>query len=192
MSKQHTTISKFLSLVLRHQPETIGVALDPEGWIEIIELLTAAAAHGTQISRTLLDEIVANSDKQRFAISADGQRIRANQGHSVEVDLKLSPVEPPEELFHGTVDKFLDSIRRSGLVKGARQHVHLSADRATAEKVGERRGQPVILGIAAGKMQRAGHTFYRSENGVWLTEAVPAEYLTFDDSQGIPNCPGTA
>jgi putative RNA 2'-phosphotransferase len=181
MSKLHTTTSKFLSLVLRHQPETIGVTLDPEGWIAIDELLIAAAAHGTPITRGLLDEVVASSDKQRFAISADGARIRANQGHSVEVDLKLSLVEPLEELFHGTVAKFLDSIRLSGLIKGARQHVHLSADRITAEKVGQRRGQPVILGVAAGRMQRDGHHFYRSENGVWLVDAVPAEYLAFEE-----------
>jgi len=180
MSKQDTKVSKFLSLVLRLQPETIGVTLDHEGWIAIDVLLTAAAAQGTQITRDLLEIIVANSDKQRFTISVDGQRIRANQGHSLEVDLGLAPVEPPEQLFHGTVEKFLESIRRGGLVKGARQHVHLSADRATAEKVGERRGQAVILRIAAGKMHRAGQKFYRSDNGVWLTEAVPAEYLIFD------------
>jgi putative RNA 2'-phosphotransferase len=183
MSKQHTTISKFLSLVLRHQPETIGVTLDPEGWIAIDELLTAAAAHGTTITRELLSEVVASSDKQRFAISADGQRVRANQGHSVEVDLKLAPIAPPEQLFHGTVAKFLDSIRQSGLIKGQRQHVHLSADRPTAEKVGQRRGQPVILRIAAGRMQRDGHHFYRSENGVWLVDAVPVEYLAFEEWQ---------
>jgi putative RNA 2'-phosphotransferase len=179
MNKHLVSTSKFLSLVLRHQPETIGVSLDAEGWIEIETLLAACAAHNKPISRELLHEVVATNDKQRFAISPDGARIRASQGHSIEVDLRLVPQEPPEILYHGTVEKFLDSIRRGGLIKGQRRHVHLSADRSTAEKVGRRRGQPVLLSIDAGRMHRAGHEFFLSDNGVWLVDAVPVEYLRF-------------
>lgn len=171
--------SKLLSLVLRHQPETIGVSLDDGGWIAIETLLAACAAHHKPISRELLHDIVASNDKRRFSISADGVRIRANQGHSVDVDLGLPPREPPAILFHGTVAKFLESIRCSGLIKGNRRHVHLSADKTTAEKVGQRRGQPVVLTVAADRMHRAGHAFFLSDNGVWLVNAVPVEYLQF-------------
>jgi len=121
--------------------------------------------------------VVRENDKQRFAISVDGNRIRANQGHSVAVDLGLQPVEPPELLYHGTIAKFLDSIRASGLVRGTRQHVHLSPDLKTARKVGQRRGRAVILVVESGRMWRDGHLFYRSENGVWLTGHVPPEYV---------------
>lgn len=176
MSK-HT--SKFLSLVLRHQPERIGIVLDDAGWTDVDTLLARAAAHGTSITRDELAEIVRSSDKQRFALSPDGTRIRANQGHSVEVALDLPPAPPPAVLYHGTVDRFLDSIRRSGLIKGARHHVHLSADRETAAKVGARRGKPVLLEIRADAMADAGHVFYRSANGVWLVEAVPPEFVVF-------------
>jgi putative RNA 2'-phosphotransferase len=179
MTNHLISTSTFLSLVLRHQPETIGVTLDSEGWIAIAELLAACAAHGKPITRELLEEVVATNDKRRFSISPDGVRIRANQGHSVDVDLGLTPQEPPDLLFHGTVAKFLDSIRRSGLIKGTRHHVHMSADEQTAGKVGQRRGQPVILIIEAARMSRAEHAFFQSDNGVWLVDAVPAEYLRF-------------
>jgi putative RNA 2'-phosphotransferase len=122
--------------------------------------------------------VVRTNDKQRFAYSADGNRIRANQGHSLPIDLGLVPVEPPELLYHGTVLRFLDAIRRDGLVKGKRHHVHLSPDPQTATNVGQRRGQPIVLAIEAGRMFRDGHAFYRSENGVWLTDAVPAAYVS--------------
>jgi putative RNA 2'-phosphotransferase len=186
MSKQIVELSKFLSYVLRHKPEAIGIALDEEGWVAVDELLAAAARHGKSISRELLDEIVATSDKRRFALSPDGCSIRANQGHSVEVDLALAPVEPPELLYHGTVEPFLDSIRRQGLRRGKRQHVHLSPDRETAARVGARRGKPVILIVEAAHLHRAGHQFFRSENEVWLTDAVPPEYLRIpkDSSDG--------
>jgi putative RNA 2'-phosphotransferase len=127
----------------------------------------------------LLEELVVTNDKRRFSISPDGVRIRANQGHSVEVDLGLTPREPPDVLFHGTVAKFLDSIRRSGLIKGNRHHVHMSADEQTAAKVGQRHGKPVILTIEATRMSRVGHAFFQSDNGVWLVDAVPPEYLRF-------------
>jgi putative RNA 2'-phosphotransferase len=179
MSNQTVELSKFLSYVLRHKPDAIGIALDEEGWVAVEELLSAAARHGTTISRELLDEVVWTNDKQRFAFSPDGRSIRANQGHSVEVDLALEPREPPEWLYHGTVERFLDSIRREGLVRGQRHHVHLSPDRETAARVGARRGKPVILEVDSAAMHRAGHQFFRSENGVWLANAVPPEYLRF-------------
>jgi putative RNA 2'-phosphotransferase len=179
MKKELISISKFLSLVLRHEPQTIGIALDEEGWVDVVDLLTACQQHGNSISRPQLDEVVATNEKKRFSFSADGRWIRANQGHSVQVDLGLVPREPPEWLYHGTVDDFLDSIRQKGLVRGNRHHVHLSADRETAACIGQRRGRPVILVIEAGRMFRDGHPFYQSENGVWLTDAVPPDYLQF-------------
>lgn len=169
--------SKFLSLVLRHKPEEIGLVLDQNGWALIEELIALANARGTNLSRPQIESIVENSDKQRFAISADGMKIRANQGHSVDIALGLKPQTPPERLYHGTATRFLDAIRASGLHSASRQHVHLSTDLATAEKVGSRHGKPVILTVDAGRMARDGHLFYLSENGVWLTESVPAKYL---------------
>ena len=180
MNRELISTSKFLSLVLRHQPETIGIALDDQGWIEIDVLLAAANRAGKKLTRPLLERVVRENDKQRFAISPDGKRIRARQGHSVEVDLGLQPVQPPELLYHGTVAKFLDSIQASGLVRGSRQYVHLSPDLETARKVGQRRGQPVILVVESGRMARDGFAFYQAENGVWLTASVPAQYLRFD------------
>jgi putative RNA 2'-phosphotransferase len=174
-----TQISRFLSLVLRHDPARIGITLDSAGWTDVAALLAAAAAHGTAITREQLVEVVATSDKQRFALSPDGERIRANQGHSVEVELALAPATPPDVLYHGTVDRFLASIREQGLIKGARHHVHLSADLVTAEKVGGRRGRPVVLVVRAAEMVAAGHPFFVSLNGVWLTDHVPASFLDF-------------
>lgn len=165
--------SKFLSYVLRHRPDSVGVTLDAEGWIEVEVLLGALSDHGRPLTRTELEEIVATSDKQRFAL--DGDRIRANQGHSVQVDLALEPRTPPEVLYHGTVERFLASIRERGLLKGQRTHVHLSADRETATRVAQRRGKPVILEIECGRMRE--HVFYLSDNGVWLVEAVPPEFI---------------
>ncbi|TWT84571.1 RNA 2'-phosphotransferase [Planctomycetes bacterium CA13] len=181
MNKQLVTTSKFLSLVLRHQPDVIGIELDSEGWADIDRLIKNANARGTAISLDLLHEVVATSDKKRFALSDDGLCIRANQGHSVEgVDLKLEPIEPPELLYHGTVEPFLAGIREKGLLKRSRHHVHLSADKETATKVGQRRGKPIILTISAARMHAAGHTFYLSANGVWLTDAVPTEFIELD------------
>jgi len=174
-----TRTSKFLSLVLRHDPARIGITLDDAGWTDVAALLAATAAHGVTVTREELAEIVASSDKQRFALSADGDRIRANQGHSVEVDLELPPTPPPATLYHGTVEAALDGIRAKGLLKGKRHHVHMSADLETATKVGGRRGAPVILAIRADTMADAGHVFYRSANGVWLVDHVPVQYLVF-------------
>ncbi|MBV1851825.1 RNA 2'-phosphotransferase [Catellatospora tritici] len=168
-------ISKRLSYVLRHAPETIGITLSPDGWVPIDTLLRALAAHGPRVTREQLDAVVAGNDKQRFAI--DGDRIRASQGHSVQVELGLTPVEPPELLYHGTARRNLASIYADGVHRGNRHHVHLSADAGTAHKVGSRHGAPVILVVAAAEMADDGHRFYRSANGVWLTDDVPARYL---------------
>lgn len=172
-----TSISKFLSLVLRHKPEEIGLALDANGWASVEELIARANARGTPLTRPLIETIAAESDKQRFAISADGAMIRANQGHSVDISLGLKPQTPPEQLFHGTATRFIESIRTSGLHAASRQHVHLSSDQVTAEKVGSRHGKPVVLVVESGQMARDGHLFYQSDNGVWLTDRVPPEYL---------------
>lgn len=183
MDKRYTNISKFLSLILRHKPEVVEIELDEQGWVEIDKLLAACAAHGRTLSRADLDYVVANNNKQRFAISADGQRIRASQGHSVAVDLGYEAAEPPELLYHGTADHHLPAIRRQGLLKGKRHHVHLSADEATATAVGLRHGQPVVLTVRTGEMARAGFLFFLSANGVWLTETVPYPYI--DEPTGL-------
>ncbi|MGW6139009.1 RNA 2'-phosphotransferase [Streptomyces sp. NPDC055144] len=170
-------VSKYLSKHLRHQPERIGLTLDEGGWVEIGTLLAAAAAHGFRITRAELDHVVAANDKRRFAI--DGSRIRASQGHTVDVDLGLPPATPPAYLYHGTVAAALDAIRAEGLRPMSRHDVHLSPDRETATRVGARRGRPVVLSVDAGAMHRDGHMFRVSANGVWLTEAVPPRYLRF-------------
>jgi putative RNA 2'-phosphotransferase len=176
--KQIKTISKFLSLILRHSPQTIGLQLDEQGWAEVNELLAKASIHH-QISRELLDEVVSTNDKQRFTFNDDGTKIRASQGHSISVDLSLEKMEPPEYLYHGTVSKSIDAIKAEGLKKMDRQHVHLSRDKETAIKVGSRRGIPVILTISSGQMHLAGFAFYLSENQVWLTNHVPERFIKF-------------
>ncbi|MGV9319539.1 RNA 2'-phosphotransferase [Streptomyces sp. NPDC003660] len=172
-------VSKYLSKHLRHQPERIGLTLDPAGWVEIDALLAAAAAHGFPVTRAELDHVVAVNDKRRFAV--EGDRIRASQGHSVEVALGLPPATPPPYLYHGTVARSLDAIRAEGLRPMNRHDVHLSADRETATRVGARRGRPVVLAVDAGAMHRDGHVFHISANGVWLTDAVPRRYLRFSE-----------
>lgn len=169
--------SKFLSLVLRHRPDKIGLELDSSGWVAVEDLLQKLNRNGQPIDFQMLVKVVEQNDKQRFAFSEDRSRIRANQGHSVEIDLDLKPADPPEILYHGTAEQNLGSIFKSGLQKRKRHHVHLSASPATAEKVGSRHGVPVVLQVMAGQMRRAGHLFFVSENGVWLTEAVPPAYL---------------
>jgi putative RNA 2'-phosphotransferase len=144
-------------------------------------LIQLANRSGTRLTRAVLEQVVAKNDKQRFALSGDGLSIRANQGHSVEIDLALAPAQPPDVLYHGTASRFLDSIRASGLHSGDRQHVHLSLDVPTATKVGQRHGKPVVLMIRTTTMAAAGHGFYLSANGVWLTERVPAEFIVFPD-----------
>ncbi len=175
--KEIIRISKFLSLILRHQPERVGVTLDGAGWAGVTELLDAVNRNGVSLTLEQLKHVVATNDKRRFAFSEDGQRIRASQGHSVEVDLRYEPQTPPEFLFHGTPERFLVSIRATGLNKGQRHHVHLSPDPQTATKVGQRRGRPVVLRVRAGEMHRHGHRFCRSANGVWLVDHVPARFI---------------
>lgn len=174
---ERKSISKWLSLILRHSPETAGLTLDQKGWVSVDELLERSAGKGRQFSRDMLEEVVATNDKQRFTFSDDGLRIRANQGHSVSIDLQLEACEPPEVLYHGTIPASLAAIIRDGLKPMSRQHVHLSADRETADRVGSRRGKPTILVVRSGQMWREGHRFYRSANGVWLADAVPPAYL---------------
>ena len=177
MKKKLVHTSKFLSLILRHKPEIIGLSLDQNGWVSIQSFLEAANTHNYNISRELLDEVVFTNDKMRFSFSTDGLKIRANQGHSVEINLELKPVIPPEVLYHGTIEKFLNSIKESGLRKMKRQHVHLSATIETAKNVGSRRGKPVILSIDACKMYKDGYPFFLSTNGVWLTDSVEFKYI---------------
>nr|WP_042365587.1 RNA 2'-phosphotransferase [Streptacidiphilus neutrinimicus] len=169
--------SKFLSRVLRHDPALIGVDLDEAGWVDVAELLAAAAAHGRRITRAELDRVVAENDKRRFSFSADGRRIRANQGHTVSVDLGYEEATPPAVLYHGTHPGVVAAIWREGLRPMARHAVHLSRDRETAERVGGRRGRPVVFTVDAAGMAAAGFVFQVSANGVWLTERVPPEYL---------------
>ncbi|MCV9932011.1 RNA 2'-phosphotransferase [Flavobacterium sp. LS1R47] len=177
--KTAKSISKFLSLVLRHSPETINLKLDENGWADVEELITKCSKNGNTLDSELLDYVVENNDKKRFAFNEDKTKIRASQGHSISVDLKLDEAEPSEFLYHGTVGKFMESIKKEGLQKMSRQHVHLSQDRETAIKVGGRRGAPQILSVRSGAMHRDGFKFYLSENNVWLTDAVPAKYIEF-------------
>lgn len=181
MEKNITRLSKFLSYVLRHAPQEIGLTLGDGGWVETEDLIAKAKAHGRPLTPELLREIVATNDKKRFTLSADGARIRAAQGHSVEVSLDLEPLPPPDVLYHGTAVKVLDRIMAEGLKPQSRRHVHLSLDEATARKVGQRHGKPVILAVASGRMHRAGAAFYRADNGVWLTDTVAPHYLTVKD-----------
>lgn len=171
--------SRLLSRVLRHEPESIGIELDPAGWVRIDNLLSQVKKAGFKADRELLDQVVANNDKKRFTISEDGLRIRAAQGHSVEVDLGLLPSVPPDLLFHGTATVNLDSIFEKGLIPGSRRHVHLSKDEATALRVGQRHGKALVLKVDAGRAHADGIAFFVADNGVWLTEALPATYLSF-------------
>lgn len=182
--KQTTALSKFFSLVLRHQPETAGVTPDAAGWVNIDALLAGSARRmGRPVTRADLEHVVATNQKKRFEISADGNSIRASQGHSIDVDLGYEPAVPPEVLYHGTATRFLDSIRRDGLRRMARHHVHLSAETTVTLQVGARHGTPALLTIRAGEMHRAGVPFFRSTNGVWLVDAVPPEHIGFPDSK---------
>lgn len=177
MADGDVTFSKKLSLWLRHRPEAAGLGLDEAGWAETEKVLAALARAGLGGGEARLHRVVRDSDKQRFELSEDGSRIRARQGHSVEVELGWPEAAPPERLYHGTAPRALDAIRAEGLKPMARHHVHLSPDEATARKVGARRGQPVILTVRAGEMGAAGRRFYLTANQVWLTDAVPPEFI---------------
>jgi putative RNA 2'-phosphotransferase len=169
--------SKFLSLVLRHHPELIGLELNAGGWADVATLILKMQEAGKPFTPNLLTTLVATNAKQRFAFSDDGTKIRASQGHSVTVDLGLVPQQPPQILYHGTGAQNRDAILADGLKKGTRQHVHLSTHKDTATQVGSRYGRPLIINVFSRQMFTDGFTFYLSENGVWLTEQVPAKYL---------------
>lgn len=176
----------------RHNRAVIGMQLDPEGWLPIDDMIQNANRHGKQLSLELLHDVVASCEKKRFALSEDGLKIRANQGHSVpDVELNLQRIAPPSLLYHGTVAPFVESIRAQGLLKRSRNHVHLSGDIETANKVGARRGKPVILTVLADAMHQSGHAFYRSANGVWLTDAVPVSFIEFPGIMNPANIEGT-
>ena len=177
--KETVRTSKFLSLILRHEPERVGLELGDAGWVGVDELLKAVNSHGVSLTLDDLKHIVATSDKKRFAFSEDGRRIRASQGHSVEVDLQYPPQTPPELLYHGTATRFLDAIRQHGLQKMQRHDVHLSAETRVTLQVGGRHGKPMLLTIRAGDMHRAGFVFRCSANGVWLVDHVPATFIEF-------------
>lgn len=176
------TLSKFLSLVLRHQPQLIELELDENGWVSVDELLDKANKNGKgiQVDFEKLKEIVANNDKQRFTFNETFDRIRANQGHSLEVDLALEPQVPPDVLYHGTAQQNIEAIKKEGLKRQNRQHVHLSSNTETALKVGARHGRPIVLHIKAGEMQQKGEIFYLSKNGVWLVDKVLPQYIDID------------
>ena len=177
----HKNLSKFLSLVLRHKPEALGFSLDKEGWASVAELMEKMQQKGMDVDLKQLQKVVATNDKQRFSFSADGTKIRANQGHSLPIELGLEPVTPPATLYHGTAIQNISSILKNGLERRKRQHVHLSQDAETARKVGQRHGKPVILMIRSEQMHREGHLFYHSANGVWLTEAAPPKFIELKD-----------
>ncbi len=176
MSNKDRNISKFISLILRHKPETIGIELDEHGWADVAELLEGVS-RTHPINMEDLERIVAEDDKQRYSFNDDKTLIRANQGHSIPVDVELKTVVPPEILYHGTGEKYVSSINKTGLIPKSRLYVHLSGDMETAKKVGQRHGNPVIYIVKSAKMQDDGFAFYRSVNSVWLTKAVPVEYL---------------
>lgn len=176
--KQRDETSKFLSYVLRHEPQAIGIQLEIDGWTNIDELIKCAERNGHHLNRSDIFEVVETNDKKRFTISEDSQRIRAAQGHSTsEVSLQHIAKEPPEYLYHGTATRFLDSIKEKGLVPGSRHHVHLSQDEQTAIEVGKRYGNPVILKIEALRMHQQGFKFFQAENGVWLIDEIPASFI---------------
>ncbi len=175
------SLSKFLSFVLRHDPQSIGLKLDKNGWADISDLMRLAGQSGTRFTKDELLKVVATNNKKRFAVSPDGTKIRASQGHSISVDLALPTEVPPDVLYHGTATCFIESIRTQGLVSGTRNHVHLSLDQKTASNVGSRHGNPTVLKINAKEMVEAGYKFYLSENKVWLTNFVPTRYIEISD-----------
>ena len=177
--QQLKRISKFLSLVLRHKPETINIQLDAQGWVDTQVLIDQCKANKRPLDLPTLQKVVADNNKKRFSFNEDGSKIRASQGHSVKIDLAYEAIEPPKILYHGTATRFVESIAESGLQKRNRHHVHLSSELATAKDVGSRHGKPVILEVKAKEMYDAGHEFFQSENGVWLTEEVLVQFIVF-------------
>lgn len=172
-----TNLSKYMSLILRHKPETIGISLDEHGWADVDGLINGIAQKNEGFNMDILEEIVRTDNKQRYSFNDDKTLIRANQGHSINVDVELEEKEPPEYLYHGTGKKYVKSIDRIGLIPKNRLYVHLSKDVETAENVGKRHGKEVVYCVSSGQMYRNGHKFYLSENGVWLTKEIPVKYL---------------
>lgn len=168
--------SKYISLILRHKPETIGITLDEHGWADVGELISGIAKTH-EMNMNILEEIVSTDEKQRYSFNDDKTKIRANQGHSIQVDVELEEIKPPEILWHGTGEKFTGSIDEQGLIPKSRLYVHLSKDEKTALKVGTRHGKPVLYIVKAEEMFKDGYKFYLSKNGVWLTKEVPVKYL---------------
>jgi len=177
-AEQRKKISKRLSLHLRHEPEALSLTLERGGWVRVQDLLEGLSKRGTTLNRDQLEEIVLSNDKQRFSFDESGEKIRANQGHSTEVDLNLEPVTPPDRVYHGTGAQNFESILVHGLEKRSRHHVHLSLERDTARGIGARHGKPLIFRVDSSAIHRAGHLFYRSHNGVWLTDFVPPQFLS--------------
>jgi len=175
--KEKNKISRLMSLVLRHEPETIGVTLDANGWVDVEALIEGISRAGYEIRLEQLKDIVSTNNKQRFKFNDDFTKIRANQGHSVSVNVELKEVQPTDVLYHGTATRFLASIQKEGIVSKSRMHVHLSDEKETALNVGSRHGKPVVLVINAVKMHEDGYKFYLSDNGVWLVEAIPPKYI---------------
>jgi len=175
--KENTRISKFLSYVLRHKPEEIGLTLDENGWADVNSLIDQANKAGIPLTFEILEHIVDTNSKRRFSFNDKQDKIRANQGHSIEIDLALKPTEPPGILYHGTAEKFVASILITGLLKQDRHHVHLSSTIETAKKVGQRRGKAFVFEVLAAEMYKNNFEFFLSENGVWLTDCVPVKYL---------------
>ena len=177
-SKNDVKLGRFLCLLLRHHPEEAGIALDEHGWADVGALLRGICATGRKINRETLERIVREDNKQRYSFSEDRTKIRANQGHSIQVDVEPRKVQPSQYLYHGTAARFLPAIQAEGIKRMGRQYVHLSPDYQTAVAVGRRHGSPVVvLRIEAGTMAQSGVTFFLSENGVWLCEYVPPEYF---------------
>ncbi|MGN0144665.1 MAG: RNA 2'-phosphotransferase [Clostridium sp.] len=178
MSNNDAKLGKFISLILRHKPETIGISLDPHGWAEVSELIDGINKCGHKIDFETLDRIVRENNKKRYSFNEDKTKIRANQGHSVNVDVELKKVIPPEVLYHGTAERFLDSIKEKGILKMSRQYVHLSENKETAVNVGKRHGKPIVLAIDTKSMMKDGFEFYLSENRVYLCKYIPWKYVS--------------
>lgn len=177
LESKDVELGKFISLILRHKPQVIGITLDQNGWADTQELLAGINASGCYIDMEILERIVRENNKKRYSFNEDKSRIRANQGHSISVNVEMKEMTPPDELYHGTADRFLDSIREKGILKMNRQYVHLSADAETAKAVGKRHGKPVVLVIDTKKMAEDGYTFWLSDNGVWQSEDIKWEYV---------------
>ena len=177
--KQKIRISKFLSLVLRHKPQTIGIELDENGWTDVETLIEKSKQKGLDFDLEILDYVVETNSKKRFAFNDDKSKIRASQGHSIQIDLGYTTQMPPTILYHGTGQQSVEIIKKTGLKKLQRHHVHLSQDLETATAVGKRHGKPFIFKVLAAQMQADGHEFFVSENGVWLVDFVPVEYLKY-------------